>query len=135
MPTAKQLELYKRLDAMFGRTNEFRTVAAEHGDFLRANPSRAYVIIAELQTALQGWSYTKLPRYAGLPRTAEERRANLRRCLREERKARRDVPEEVEWVIDNRPSAFGDLDYFEQNPELKEALEMDRGFFRTASLV
>jgi len=133
-PTASQIGLYNRLEAMFGRTDEFRCVAAEYGDFLRANPARAYVFISALQQALQGWKYTRLPRYAGLPRSADERRANLRRCLREERKVRIEVPEEKEWVIDTRPSAFGDLDYFEQNPELRESLELDRGFVRETTL-
>jgi hypothetical protein len=135
MPTAKQIELHRKLDAMFGRTEEFRAVSEEYGDFLCANPAHAYVYLSTLMLALQRWRFTRLPRYAGLPRTAEERRANLRRCLREERKVRIEIPEEKEWVIDDRPSAFGDLDYFEQNPELKEALEMDRGFFRNTSLV
>jgi hypothetical protein len=135
MPTAKQIELHRKLGAMFGRTEEFRAVSEEYGDFLRANPARAYVYLSTLMHALQRWRFTRLPRYAGLPRTAEERRANLRRCLREERKVRVEIPEEKEWVIDDRPSAFGDLSYFEQNPELKEALEMDRGFFRNTSLV
>lgn len=135
MPTAKQIELHKKLDAMFGRTDEFRAVSEKYGDFLRANPTSAYVYLSTLMLALQRWRFTRLPRYAGLPRTAEERRANLRRCLREERKVRIEIPEEKEWVIDDRPSAFGDLDYFEQNPELKEALEIDRGFFRNTALV
>ena len=135
MPTAKQIELHKKLDAMFGRTDEFRAVSQHYGDFLHVTPTSASVYLSTLMQALQRWRFTRLPRYAGLPRTAEERRANLSRCLREERKVRIEIPEEKEWVIDDRPSAYGDLDYFEQNPELKEALEIDRGFFRNTTLV
>lgn len=117
---------------MFGRTDEFRAVTEHYGDFLESGPM-AYEYLSTLMTALQRWKFQKLPRYAGLPRTAEERRANLRRCLHEERKVRFEIPEEEEWVIDTRPSAYGNLSYFEQNPELKEALEMDRGIFRAVS--
>jgi hypothetical protein len=135
MPTAKQLELHAKLHRMFGRTDEFRAVAERYGDFRHTDPTHAYTYLSTLMLALQRWKFKKLPRYAGLPRTAEERRALLRQCLREERKVRIELPEEKEWVIDTRPSAFGNRSYFEQNPELKEALEMDRGFFRAVSLI
>jgi hypothetical protein len=132
MPTQRQLEFYAALHARFGRTAEFRAVA-DGCDFSRLNSAEAYAFIANLIDATQRWRFIRLPRYAGLPRTAEERRRNLKRALREERHARLVCPDDVRetWSIDNRPSAMGTgRSYFEAQDELKEAVEMDQGFFR-----
>lgn len=117
---------------MFGRTAEYQAVA-EGRDFSRMNPTQAYIFLADVMTATRRWKYKRLPRYAGLPRTAEEKRRNLKRALREERHARLVCPDDIRetWTIDNRPSAVGNgRSYFEAQDELKEAVEMDQGFFR-----
>ena len=117
---------------MFGRTAEYQAVA-DGRDFSRMNPTQAYIFLADVMTATRRWKYTRLPRYAGLPRTTEEKRRNLKQALREERHARHVCPEDIHetWTIDKRPSAVGNgRSYFEAQDELKEAVEMDQGFFR-----
>jgi hypothetical protein len=97
------------------------------------NPAQAYVFLANIMEATRRWRYIRLPRYAGLPRTAEERRRNLKRALREARHALLVCPDDEReaWSTDNRPSAVGNgRSYFEAQDELKEAVQMDQGFFR-----
>jgi len=94
-------------------------------------PREAYAHIDALRRATQGLRYERLPRSAGLPRTQNERQEQYRRALREERLARRVVPDENEWVIDTRPSAMDSgRSYVEIQDELLESIEMDRGVFR-----
>lgn len=132
MPTQQQRELYRKLHAMFGVTADFRAVA-DGRDILRMSPQQAYVFLSEIFDATRKWKYKRLPRYAGLPRTADERRASLKRALKEEAHARLVCPDDERetWCADTRPSAMGfQHDYMEAQDELKEAIEMDRGFFR-----
>ena len=80
MPTQRQLEYYAALHARFGRTAEFRAVA-DGCDFSRLNSAEAYAFIANLIDATRRWRFVRLPRYAGPPRTADERRRNLKRGI------------------------------------------------------
>ena len=130
MPTQAQCELYQKLAAMFSRTAEFRSID-EGRSFRSMTPREAYTHIDNLRRATQGLRYQRLPRSEGLPRSQEERREQYRRALREERLARRVVPDENEWVIDTRPSAMDSgRSYLEAQDELLESIEMDRGVFR-----
>lgn len=126
MPTCNQSELHRKLDAMFGRTPDWRALHAGR-DFSRMNASEGYVFLASLFTALKPWRFRRLPRAVGLPRTQEDRDANRRRARKEEAHARLVVPQDERetWQVDTRPPAFGHLDYLETNPELKESLMLD----------
>ncbi len=126
MATQKQHDLYRKLLAMFGRTEPFRTANAGR-DFTRMDPGQAYVHLSALMDALQDWTYSRLPRSAGLPQTAEERTRLRARARFEEAVARRAIPDSEAPTVDNRPSAFDTLavPYLERNPELREDLSLD----------
>lgn len=132
MPTLHQSELHRRLGTMFGRTPDWRDLHAGR-DFERMNATESYVFLASLFDVLRRWRFRRLPRAVGLPRTQEDRDANRRRARKEETHARAVVPGDPRetWQVDTRPPAFGNVDYFELNPELKEALAIDHpGLFR-----
>lgn len=111
---------------MFSRTPDWRALHADR-DFSRMNAEVAYTFLADLFTALKRWRFRRLPRAVGLPHTEEDRVANRRRSRREEAHARALVPADPHdaWQVDTRPPAFGQVDYLELNPELKEALAID----------
>lgn len=117
---------------MFSRTPDWRVLHVGR-DFSRMNASEAYVFLADLFSALKRWRFRRLPRAVGLPRTQEDRDANRRRSRKEEAHARAVIPDDPRerWQVDTRPPAFGQVDYLELNPELKEALAIDHpGLFR-----
>ena len=111
---------------MFSRTPDWRELHADH-DFPRMNATDAYVFLSRLFTGLKRWRFRRLPRAVGLPRTEDDRVANRRRARREEAHARRVVrsDERDSWQVDVRPPAFGKVDYFELNPDLREDLALD----------
>jgi hypothetical protein len=132
MPTTRQIELYTRLDRMFGQTEPFRTILRGR-QFTALSPRDAFRVIGELQTALQGWRFERLSRSVGLPFSDEDWDRLRQISRREEKHARRVVPDDVRqsWCADGRPPAIGgDLRYLDIQDELKESLEVDRGLFR-----
>lgn len=136
MPTAKQRSLHEKLAAMFGRTPDWRE--SHRGmDFSRLRPEDAYMFLGALFDRLDRWRYRRLPRYAGLPRTEEEKTILRFRARREEHHARLVVPDENDRPIDERPSAMASaIPYGERNPDLKEDLRIDYpGLFRDAPKV
>lgn len=133
MPTPRQLAVYRAFERKFGCTTEWRAIA-QHADIETMDAGRAFVFIGRLLDAVKHLRYERLPRSAGLPQNEDERRALYARALVEEDVARRECPddEREEWCADTRPPALGTgRDYFEQNPELLEALEID-GYFGPA---
>lgn len=137
--TVHQRTLHAHLEQMFGRTPEWRTLhPAQHG-CATLSPERAYIHLSELFSTFQGWRFTRLPRRDGIPQDPDERRAAFYRALEEERHARALIPDREEPIPDPRqPATAAFAPYFELNPELEEALEIDYPGFsrrRTASPV
>ena len=127
MATQRQLAAYRDIERKFGRTREFLATVGDT-DIERLDPLSAYSFIGRLIESVRDWRYQRLPRSAGLPQDEDERCALYARARIEERIARIECPddEREHWCADNRPPAMGTgRSYFEQNPELLEALEID----------
>lgn len=132
MPTTRQIELYSKLDRMFGRTVPFRAILRGR-QFIALSPRDAFSVIGELQTALQGWRFERLSRSVGLPFSDEDWDRLRRLSRKEEKHARRVIPDDIResWCVDERPPAVGgELRYLDIQDELKESLEVDQGLFR-----
>ena len=125
-PTARQLDVFRRYERMFGRTMQWRAVA-KHEDIMRMDPRSAYAFLAHVIDAVKYLRFERLPRSVGLPQTPEERSALYERAFVEERVARIECPddERESWCADTRPPALDTRPYFEVNPWLMEDLEVD----------
>ena len=128
MPTLRQRSVHERLSSMFGRTPVWRALH-QGRDFTRMDPGEAYTFLSHLFDGLKRWHYRRLPRAVGLPRTEDERRVRREIARSEEAVARLAVPDDERdsWQIDRRPPAVGSaIPYWELNPDLEEALMLDR---------
>ena len=110
---------------MFGCTPEWRTLHADSSTCETLSPEKSYIHLSEVLSALQGWRYQHFSRSTGLPESPEERQESARVARLEEQHAQVAVPEVWNTVPDPRPAATSTGDYFELNPELVEALEID----------
>jgi hypothetical protein len=130
MATHSQIDLFRRYERMFGRTSEWRIVSRNE-NFTCMNARDAYAFLGHLMDAVKYLKFTRLPRWAGLPQTPEERTALYERAFVEERVARLACPDDERetWCSDTRPSPFDERSYFEQNPQILEDLEVD-GYLR-----